>query len=76
MNKVIQLPVVGWAVRPGIRCAHFLFWRRGRRWSACGTVERIEAYLPHRLRPLQASKPRCAVCEGRLAPSVAAGDMV
>lgn len=64
--SIIALPLTGWCVRPGMRCAHFLFWRRGRLESACGGLERIERYVPQRLRPLQAGKPHCFACEHKL----------
>lgn len=63
MADVLRLPATGWCVRPGARCSHYLFFARGRLESACGGLERIELYVPQRLRPLQAGKPRCFSCE-------------
>jgi hypothetical protein len=64
--RIERFPATGWCVRPGIRCAHHLFFAGGRLESACGGVERLDVYVPQRLRPLQAGKPRCLACELRL----------
>ena len=71
MGTLIPLPATGWCVRPGIWRAHFFLFYRGRRWSACGQVERVEEYHQQRLRPRQSEKPRCMACENRLARKVA-----
>jgi len=64
--NVLPMPALGWCVRPGIRCSHFLTRGRGRHESVCGSVERLEEYRPQRLRPLQANKPSCLTCEATL----------
>jgi len=64
--QILRFPALGWCVRPGIYSAHYLVWHRGRVVSACGCVRRVEEYVPHRLRPLQADKPRCSSCEREL----------
>lgn len=63
---VIQLPATGWCVRPGVQRAHWLYLQHGRHMSACGSVERLEFYVPQRLRPLQSTKEHCAACERAL----------
>lgn len=60
---IIRFPPIGWCVRRGSRCAHWLLYGDGRATSLCGAVERVDAYTPQRLRPLQGQKPRCPVCE-------------
>ncbi len=72
MSQIIPLPATGWCVRSGIRCAHYLGWSRGRHWSACGGIERVEEYAREHLRPLQAGKPRCMTCEANLLSRTAA----
>jgi hypothetical protein len=69
---IIHMPGTGWCVRPGIRCAHFLYWQRGRLRSLCGGLDRVEQYVPQRLRPLQADKPHCIACEQRLSTKMVA----
>jgi len=62
MASLFQFPVLGWAVRAGGSAAHY-FVRDGRSSSAvCGSVERIDKYVPQALRPQQADKPHCHAC--------------
>jgi len=63
---ILHLPATGWCVRAGIRCAHYIYRARGRVSSACGCIERLEEYVPQRLRHRQREKPRCLVCEAQL----------
>jgi len=39
--------------------------------SACGSVERLERYIPQGLRPRQAEKPACMVCQEQLGKMIA-----
>lgn len=65
-NGLARFPATGWCVRPGVWNAHYLV-RRGRAVvSLCGLVRRPDDYAPQRLRPLQADKPCCELCERRL----------
>jgi hypothetical protein len=64
--NIIYLPAVGWSVRPGATCAHWLFRQRGQQVSACGALERLDQYAPQRLRPRQVDKPQCANCEAAM----------
>lgn len=71
MATVLRFPMVGWCVRPGVACAHYFRRVRGRAVSACGAVERVDAYSLQRLRPLQADKMRCRWCERALSRKIA-----
>ena len=72
MTTILHFPATGWCVRPGARCAHYLGMRSGERAALCGSVDRPEQYAPQRLRPRQAGKPRCSLCEERLRQRAAA----
>ena len=63
---ILKFPARGWCVRAGTRCAHYFFLNCRRQESACRNVERLDLYMPQRLRPRQVAKPRCLACEQNL----------